>query len=230
VLERDRERARELSRLRREASRELSKAITSMILDDTTSKLRHEWPQMQVVAHFMPFCMVCERPVGAVHLVCGGRDRLCLDCFDAWADPDLETMEEDTPASFELDRLAEEARERESARRQTLVEEEGAQLRVVGDEEVPQESDAERRCWRCGGSTTRAPLGHEWDAVEITLGVMALVPNASQPAEGRVCLGCLAWEVGRQDWKALGQVLQDPGRRAAIKAEARRAEQGGAER
>jgi hypothetical protein len=79
------------------------------------------------------------------------------------------------------------------------------------------------------GSVTRTPLGYEWETVEVALGVMALVPNASQPAEGRVCLGCLAWEVGRVDWKALDPALRDPGRRAEIKAEAeaRRAEQGG---
>jgi hypothetical protein len=209
--------AQELEQIRGELA-----AASSDVLDPATWQLRDEWLQLQVLRGLIPRCFVCSGIVGPVHILVGNPARgLCLDCFDAWADPDVEAMVEDAPASFDVDRLAEQARERESARRRAQAREDGPQLRIVGADEVPQQEDAEDRCWYCGGSAARRPAGG-WASTRIALQVAALVPGGTHPELGRLCLGCLVWESGRANWVVLEGDLSDAARRRKIAEEADR--------
>jgi hypothetical protein len=178
----------------------------SRTAEEPAFALREEWLQLQVVRSFLPPCVMCEEVAGPVYLELG-RDgenaALCLDCFDSWA-CDYDSQSGQRPPSHWLTVTAQEARERETVRRQEPAE-------------TPADAPSARPCWHCGGPVDNLD---GWEATyagdgtippSVALKVAAVVPVGTSPEVGEVCLLCLDRDLelfGR--WKGIERDLCDP--------------------
>ncbi len=159
---------------------------------------------------------MCEQVVGPVYFQLGRDERppaLCLACLDSWA-CEYDPASGCRPPSYWVDQIAQEARERETARRQEQPEQQ--RLRVLGPDEVP---PAERPCWHCAGPVDdlgemeHLYAGEGTFPPRVVLKVAALVPMETSPEEGEVCLLCVDRDLelfGR--WLEIERDLCDPAR------------------
>jgi hypothetical protein len=164
--------------------------------EDSTN-VRHDWLQLQAIRVFAPRCALCDRSAGPVWFELGRDARppaLCLACFDTW----FAAYENDgsgrRPPSHWVQLIAQEARDAETDRRQ---QPEKVQLRVLGPDEEPPLPPPARPCWHCGGAVDDLGdleglyIGRAGGLPpRVALKVAALVPMATQPEIGEVCLLC----------------------------------------
>jgi hypothetical protein len=158
--------------------------------------------------------------VAPVHLVLGRDERppaLCLSCFDTWF-CDYQPESGRKPPSHWITLTAQEARERESGRRQWPVEQ--LQLRVLGTDEAPPEPRPARSCWHCSGPVDDlGDLEHlyvrrgDHEPARVVLKVVALVTEGTQPEVGELCLLCLDRDLELHErWARVEDDLCDPAR------------------
>jgi hypothetical protein len=162
------------------------------------SELRHEWLQLQIVRGFLPHCAVCERTVGPVYFEFDSTDpaqTLCMGCFDWACDHDPESGRR--PPSHWVELVAAEARDHENARRQAG------------------EQPTEGHCWHCGEpADDLRGWEPEYGSAQVKLKVASLVPDATQPELGDVCLLCVDHDLELFDrWATIERTLCDPVKR-----------------